>query len=111
VPNPGWTPFSMPATLQQTNLMSCTECGAVVPMGETWRHQNFHQKFDEINPPDIEDSIAKYDQALATMRYWIDGLYILLAEDPVFDPPRKIPTDADLERWQAPPAVYDEEPF
>lgn len=101
--------------------MTCSECGAVVSINETWRHQNFHQQLDDLSRPVIPEEIlrkiASYDEALMVMRYWLDGVYIMLDEDPVFDPPRKIPTDEDLDRWKAPPPSFDplfeddDEPF
>lgn len=100
-----------PLSAYIAGLMTCVECGALVGAKHTWQHQNWHQQVDNL--PKVQESIERYDEAIAFMRYWIDGLHILLGEEPVFNPPRKIPTDYELERWRAPEPLFedDEEPF
>jgi hypothetical protein len=89
-------------------LSQCSDCGAAVLAGQESAHSHWHQKIESmggipgpqgpIGPTGVagqngqdaiqhvtNTSITIPSDDLKRIQYWIDGLYVLLGENPVFN--------------------------
>lgn len=78
---------SILTTAQTTaiNLWVCGECGALCRPDEGWKHEQWHNTLVDSMLANLSDIRTAPMPSLAEVRRQIDGLYILLGENPPFN--------------------------
>jgi hypothetical protein len=77
--------IQLPTPVAFLELSRCLFCYALVEKNEAWRHDAWHSGVDQPQPVVVERVVLAGDDVVAAVKHHIDGLYILLGEDPPFN--------------------------
>jgi hypothetical protein len=73
------------------SMWQCGECAAFVDPSQVWKHETWHQQMmDAIHNVDSRPVVIERPRDDLALRREIDGLYILLGEDPPFNDPESV---------------------